>query len=459
MAKKKNYNVFELNGIVYNITERVREESCVRSIPYQIETYIKELDDGEICRDPNIQRTADQWCKKQKSKLIEAVFHNRPIGTIALANGRADSINYLVTSIVDGLQRSTALADFYHDRFALDKKAEPVICKLVREDGSEPINYTIDIAGKKYSQLPEALQKFFNKYRLDTYIYEGFTDEELDDIVFCMNNGKSPTPYQKIRFSLGSDNMRVLQPMCDSTLWEDVQGCKAKNDSTLACLVRTLIMMTPYNYTNLGSATMSRFVDDFDDCVKASTLRKLGDLVEQLAEIKTRMTDEELTKFDSVTIPHYIVNLDKFNSMNNNADYLDVLRAFWKHGNFTVFTDACDANNGGSGQYSADNIDERQYAIDDFVDEYLDNDDTDKIDNMNKNEVKNDEAENIDESGSAEDIDCGDNGFETDLISDVFDTEIVSEDSGTGYTSGCFESQNNENGNLFSGGEPTTRPA
>ena len=124
-----------------------------------------------------------------------------------------------------------------------------------------------------------------------------------------------------------------------------------------------------------------------------------------------------------------------------------------------MFTDACDANNGGSGQYSADNIDERQYAIDDFVDEYLDNDDTDKIDNMNKNEVKNDEAENIDESGSAEDIDCGDNGFETDLISDVFDTEIVSEDSGTGYTSGCFESQNNENGNLFSGGEPTTRPA
>ena len=265
MAKKKNYNVFELNGIVYNITERVREESCVRSIPYQIETYIKELDDGEICRDPNIQRTADQWCKKQKSKLIEAVFHNRPIGTIALANGRADSVNYLVTSIVDGLQRSTALADFYHDRFALDKKAEPVICKLVREDGSEPINYTIDIAGKKYSQLPEALQKFFNKYRLDTYIYEGFTDEELDDIVFCMNNGKSPNAYQKMRFALGSNVMRSLQPICDSTLWEEVQGCKAKNDSTLCCIIRTLMMMTFYNYANLGSATMTRFVDDFDE--------------------------------------------------------------------------------------------------------------------------------------------------------------------------------------------------
>ena len=457
MAKKKNYNVFELNGIVYNITERVREESCVRSIPYQIETYIKELDDGEICRDPNIQRTADQWCKKQKSKLIEAVFHNRPIGTIALANGRADSVNYLVTSIVDGLQRSTALADFYHDRFALDKKAEPVICKLVREDGSEPINYTIDIAGKKYSQLPEALQKFFNKYRLDTYIYEGFTDEELDDIVFCMNNGKSPNAYQKMRFALGSNVMRSLQPICDSTLWEEVQGCKAKNDSTLCCIIRTLMMMTFYNYANLGSATMTRFVDDFDEYVKASDIANLATLVEELAEIKMNLSEEEAARFDSVTIPHYIMSLNSFKRKNKTSvDYIAFLNKFWDSDNFELFESGCESNGGGSSLYSAEMVEDRQYAIDDYMDEYLD--ECVEKNNMSEGEI-NGKENSVVEKGTTRDIDCGDNGFETDLISDVFDTEIVSEDSGTGYTSGCFESQNNENGNLFSGGEPTTRPA
>lgn len=453
MAKKKNYNVFELNGIVYNITERVREESCVRSIPYQIETYIKELDDGEICRDPNIQRTADQWCKKQKSKLIEAVFHNRPIGTIALANGRADSVNYLVTSIVDGLQRSTALADFYHDRFALDKKAEPVICKLVREDGSEPINYTIDIAGKKYSQLPEALQKFFNKYRLDTYIYEGFTDEELDDIVFCMNNGKSPNAYQKMRFALGSNVMRSLQPICDSTLWEEVQGCKAKNDSTLCCIIRTLMMMTFYNYANLGSATMTRFVDDFDEYVKASDIANLAALVEELAEIKMNLSEEEAARFDSVTIPHYIMSLNAFKRKNKTVtDYVDFLNKFWNSDNFELLTSSCESNGSGSSLYSADMVEDRQYAIDDYMDEYLD--ECVKND-ANEGEI-NDEENGTDESGATGNTDIGDNRTETDIISDVFDTEIVSEDSGVGNSSGRIESEINEDGNVLQGSEQGT---
>lgn len=453
MAKKKNYNVFELNGIVYNITERVREESCVRSIPYQIETYIKELDDGEICRDPNIQRTADQWCKKQKSKLIEAVFHNRPIGTIALANGRSDSVNYLVTSIVDGLQRSTALADFYHDRFALDKKAEPVICKLVREDGSEPINYTIDIAGKKYSQLPEALQKFFNKYRLDTYIYEGFTDEELDDIVFCMNNGKSPNAYQKMRFALGSNVMRSLQPICDSTLWEEVQGCKAKNDSTLCCIIRTLMMMTFYNYANLGSATMTRFVDDFDEYVKASDIANLAALVEELAEIKMNLSEEEAARFDSVTIPHYIMSLNAFKRKNKTVtDYVDFLNKFWNSDNFELLTSSCESNGSGSSLYSADMVEDRQYAIDDYMDEYLD--ECVKND-ANEGEI-NDEENGTDESGATGNTDIGDNRTETDIISDVFDTEIVSEDSGVGNSSGRIESEINEDGNVLQGSEQGT---
>ena len=453
MVKKKDYNVFELNGIIYKIAERVREESCVRSIPYQLETYIKELDNGEICRDPNIQRTADQWCKKQKSKLVEAVFHNRPIGTIALANGRADSVNYLVTSIVDGLQRSTALADFYHDRFALDKKAEPVVCKLVREDGSEPINYTIDIAGKKYSQLPEALQKFFNKYRLDTYIYEGFTDEELDDIVFCMNNGKSPNAYQKIRFALGSNIMRSLQPICDSTLWEDSKGCVAKNDSILCCIVRTLMMMTFYNYNNLGSATMTKFVDDFDKYVKASDIANLATLVEELAEIKMNFSEEESERFDSITIPHYIMSLNAFKRKNKTAtDYVDFLNKFWNSDNFELLVSSCESNGSGSSLYSADMAEDRQYAIDDYMDEYLD--ECVKID-VNEGEI-NAEESNTDESRTTGNTDSRDNGTETDVISDVFDTEIVPEDSGTCSSPSGIEPEVDEDGDFLPRSEQST---
>ena len=149
MAKKKDYNVIEMNDKSFTIAERTREDSDVRMIPYAIKMFVEEVDNEEICRDPLIQRTDDQWTKKQKSKLIEAVLHNRPIGSIALAKGRAESKSYAVTSLVDGLQRTTALVDFYHDKYALDKRAKPIVCKCVDEDGNEE-KLEIPIANNKY---------------------------------------------------------------------------------------------------------------------------------------------------------------------------------------------------------------------------------------------------------------------------------------------------------------------
>lgn len=377
MAKKKDLNVFEMHNKLYTIAERAREESDVRMIPYTIKQYIDKVDNGEIRRDAFIQRTNDQWTVKQKSKLAEAVLHNRPIGNIALAKGRTGSKNYAITSLVDGLQRTTALVDFYHDKFALDKRAKPVICRCVDEEGNiEKIE--IEIAGKKYSQLPDALKVFFDEYKLTAYMYEGFTDEELDDIVFCMNNGKTPNAYQKMRFLLGSENMRLLQPICDSTLWEDVKGCKAKNDSILCCVIRTLMMMTHYNYTNLGSAAMSKFVDnDFDNYVTTGIINKLSSLVEELAEIKCELSDDEIAYFNSTTFPHYIIGLDEFHKNDTAGEYIDFLREFWNSDDYNTFLEACDSNGSGGSLYSAESVENRQYAIYDCIDKYFGVDDND----------------------------------------------------------------------------------
>ena len=377
MAKKKDLNVLEMHNKLYTIAERAREESDVRMIPYTIKQYIDKVDNGEIRRDAFIQRTDDQWTVKQKSKLAEAVLHNRPIGNIALAKGRTGSKNYAITSLVDGLQRTTALVDFYHDKFALDKRAKPVICRCVDEEGNiEKIE--IEIAGKKYSQLPDALKVFFDEYKLTAYMYEGFTDEELDDIVFCMNNGKTPNAYQKMRFLLGSENMRLLQPICDSTLWEDVKGCKAKNDSILCCVIRTLMMMTHYNYTNLGSAAMSKFVDnDFDNYVTTGIINKLSSLVEELAEIKCELSDDEIAYFNSTTFPHYIIGLDEFHKNDTAGEYIDFLRDFWNSDDYNTFLEACDSNGSGGSLYSAESVENRQYAIYDCIDKYFGVDDDD----------------------------------------------------------------------------------
>ena len=456
MAKKKDYNTFESDGKTYTVIERVREDSDVRMVAYPIQMYVEEVDNGEICRDPLIQRTDDQWARKQKSKLIEAILHNRPIGTIALAKGRAESKSYAITSLVDGLQRTTAIVDFKHDEFSLDKRAKPVLCRCSDQDGNE-VKIEYEIAGKKYSQLPDAIKKFFDKYTLTTYMHEGFTDEELDDIVYCMNNGKTPNSYQKIRFLLGSDNMRLLQPICDSLLWEDVKGCKAKNDSILCLIIRVLMMMTHYNYTNLGSASMTKFADiDFEDYVTTKTIKTLSNLVDTLYEIKCQLTEEEMARFDSVTLPHYILNLDKFNSMENpnGVEYIDILRAFWNSESYHDFADSCEGNGSGASMYSADSIEDRQYAIDDFLDEYLDV--ADNNDGGFACENDNDERE-LEES--AESDFAGTDETEIRIFQAPDELRDVSETGGCSGQASADRQQDEEGTDDLSGYEPNPETA
>lgn len=462
MAKKKDLNVFEIHNRLYTIAERAREESDVRMIPYTIKQYIDKVDNGEIRRDAFIQRTDDQWAVKQKSKLAEAVLHNRPIGNIALAKGRSGSKNYAITSLVDGLQRTTALVDFYHDKFALDKRAKPVVCRCVDEDGNvEKIE--IDIAGKKYSQLPDALKVFFDEYKLTAFMHEGFTDDELDDIVFCMNNGKTPNSYQKMRFLLGSENMRLLQPICDSLLWEDAKGCKAKNDSILCCVIRTLMIMTHYNYTNLGSATMTKFVDEdvFEQYVNATTISNLKNLVDELADIRDSVSGEDAEKFDSVTIPHYIIALDEFNKNNKaNKNFVNFLHDFWQSEYYNKFTDACDAKGSGSGQYSSENVSERQYALYDFIDEYLDiadndeDNDTDTTEDNNGDDcIENNGHNDCEGEGAGNDnssVDATEGLFDEESY-DVGDMPTVSADCGQ---TGCDRPEEQEDTDYISGYKP-----
>ena len=451
MAKIKDLNVFEVHNKIYTVAERAREESDVRMIPYTIKQYIDKVDNGDIRRDALIQRTDDQWVKKQKSKLIEAVLHNRPIGNIALAKGRAESKNYAITSLVDGLQRTTALVDFYHDKFALDKTAKPVVCRCVDEDGNVE-KFEIEIASKKYSQLPDALKVFFDEYKLTAYMHEGFTDEELDDMVFCMNNGKTPNSYQKIRFLLGSENMRMLQPICDSTLWEEVKGCKAKNDSILCCVVRTLMMMTYYNYNNLGSAAMTKFAEiDFEEYATPEIINQLAELVDELAEIKYHISDTNLDKFNSITIPHYIMALKTFKmKKNNNYDFIDFLEKFWNSELYQSFIANCESNGSGGSLYSADSVEDRQYDVDNFIDEYFDDNTGDINDNGDEANECDSEVEVITgETQTASTRDTGNSKAE--ICVEVRDNDIgfVQTDSNScGETSHVGQEEQTITGNL-----------
>ena len=251
--------------------------------------------------------------------------------------------------------------------------------------------------------------------------------------------------------------MRLLQPICDSDLWEDAKGCKAKNDSILCCVIRTLMIMTHYNYTNLGSATMTKFVDEdvFNEYVKLSTIENLTNLVDELADIRDSVSGEDAEKFDSVTIPHYIIALDEFNKNNKaNKSFVDFLREFWQSEYYDKFTDACDAKGSGSGQYSSENVSERQYALYDFIDEYLDIADNDDVE-MPENNNGDDDNENNGHNDYEGEGAGSDNGTVDDseglFNEESFDTGDMSADGTDCGQTGCDRPEEQEDTDHISG--------
>ncbi len=385
MAKTNDTGTMIIDGNLYSIIGIAEFNHTIKEIPYSVELFVKKIHENVISRDVLIQRTPDQWNNKMKSRLIESVLKNYQIGIFLTACGRSESQCYTINSLLDGLQRSTALVDYVDNKYALARDAPPIQCRWKNASGNI-IEHTFDISGKKFKHLPLILQKQILEYKITTYSYENFSDEELDEIVFSTNNGKAPAVFHKMRFALGTENMRLIQPLCDSALWDNVSGCKAKNDSVLACVIRAFMLIT-HNYSSgLTAGAMTKFVAEFGDIVTTSKIEQVKILIEQLSEITEKMSDDELTALDSCSTPHVIVSLKYYNDIcekghnPDNKSYLDFFREFLKSEDYEKFTeykartDGQKGEKSGSGgtQYSADSVEDRQYILNSYFEEIFD---------------------------------------------------------------------------------------
>ena len=377
MARKKpeqTNSIIEYNGKSYTlISVDLSANRNVKEIPYNIKEFTDKFDNGDICRDPLIQRTDDQWNSAKKSKFILSILLNRPVGTILTAKGRVDSKSYTQKTLIDGLQRSTAISDYINNRFSLSKDTEPLSC-CYRDDDGNIITENFDLAGKKFKALPDVLKEAILEYRLTVYSYEGFSDDELDDIVFCVNNGSSFKPFQKMRTVLGSAMMEYLQPVCDGVLWEKAEGIKAKNDNILGCVVRTLMLLKDYPFKSLSTAEMIKFAEDFSENGSMKEIEQLNSLFNQLDSIIHRqMDDDEYTFLTPCNIPHFIKNLHRYNTMENssNSDYTAFLNYFLSSEDYAEYNTYCRKLASGGGLYARATVEKRQAVIDNALDKFL----------------------------------------------------------------------------------------
>ena len=145
--------------------------------PFSIFEYLRQLEKGRITIQPDFQRN-QVWKIEQKSKFIESIILNFPLPPIYL-NETKES-NYIV---IDGLQRSTALRQFYNGVYPLT--------------GIEALpKYN----GCRFKDLPEILQSKFENKKLTVFILKPSTPMVvIYDLFNRINTGGTQLNRQEVR--------------------------------------------------------------------------------------------------------------------------------------------------------------------------------------------------------------------------------------------------------------------
>jgi hypothetical protein len=121
------------------------------------------LASGDYHLNPEFQRR-HRWNTEKKSRLIESFIMNVPIPPIFLYEDKFSHYE-----VMDGLQRLTAISEFYNDRFPLEGLAE-----------------WPDLNGKRYSQLPEQIKR-------------GIDRRYLSSIILLQETAKNPAEAQRLK--------------------------------------------------------------------------------------------------------------------------------------------------------------------------------------------------------------------------------------------------------------------
>lgn len=166
-----------LKGEVRIVTEQARYPLCT----------IKDMFNGnDYILNPDFQRRL-RWDSIKQSKLIESFIINVPIPPIFLYEKE-----YSVYEVMDGLQRITAIKEFYEDKYALDG-----------------LEIWPELNGKKYSTLPEQVRKGIDRRYISSIILLKETAKDpktataLKQLVFSrINSGGAKLEDQEYRNAL-----------------------------------------------------------------------------------------------------------------------------------------------------------------------------------------------------------------------------------------------------------------
>jgi hypothetical protein len=172
-------------GEIRIVTEQAR---------YPLDSIETMLDSKKYILNPEYQRRK-RWDNTRKSRLIESFIMNVPIPPIFLYE-----VDYSIYEVMDGLQRLTAIYDFYKGKFNL-----------------EGLEYWQELNGRNYNNLPEQVKRGIDRRYLSSIVLLQETAKSTEEADFLkqivferLNSGGEKLTPQETRNALHNGRFNQL---------------------------------------------------------------------------------------------------------------------------------------------------------------------------------------------------------------------------------------------------------
>jgi hypothetical protein len=213
----------------------------ISDTPFSVFEYLRQLEKGKITIQPDFQRN-QVWKNTQKSKFIESIILNFPLPPIYLNETKEST--YIV---IDGLQRTTALNQFYRDELELnDLEALP------------------QYNGNKFKDLPETLQSKFEDKKLTIFVLKPSTPMVvIYDLFNRINTGGTQLNRQEVRNCIFiGKSTRLLKELSEKKYFKEAihWGVKDTRMKDREVVLRYLAFRW-FDYQNEYKGDMSDFVE------------------------------------------------------------------------------------------------------------------------------------------------------------------------------------------------------
>ena len=154
----------------------------------------------------------------------------------------------------------------------------------------------------------------------------GFTDEQIEDQFYRLNNGCIFTKSQKANVKLGTELAGKIKEIEECDFFENravFTNTQKKRGEIKSCILQTMMLLSDFDYKNFGANEVLRFASELNENPDYELVERTKDMYDKLFCILPGY-DKEMDKFlKKIHIPVIIKNLDTIDKIDVNYQLSD----------------------------------------------------------------------------------------------------------------------------------------